>query len=774
MSTDLLAGRYAIIEALGQGASGAVYRARDAFTGGQVALKLARGGSTPAWAARREIAALRAVDLPGVVRILDDGITRWEGLDCPFLVMEIVEGAPFPAGPLPWAALEGPTRALLGVLRHLHAVGVVHRDLKPEHVRLLAGGRVVLLDLGLAAGLGADARPLTGAWSAGTPLWMAPEQFLDAEAADPRSDLYAVGLLLYQALSGTPAHPGREAATLRRQRLSAPPTPILQRCPDLPARVARTLDALLARRPDDRPATADATLEALGAGAGAEVEAALTQQRALDPTGGGLRALFAGPDRLFHLAEDAEALLRARAGEEPGALAAELSAWIRDGLATWRGPKIVVSRRELARLRAGLPTRTGQGVQPLARRLAGGDWAGAVEEARTLAATRWRLGDVSGALDAVDHGIRAARAGGWPDVERALLLERVRVAPAGALPELDRTLYELQRALSGDLDGAIALIRALRATRSGQPELAAEALRGVPDFKDEGLDRWRIGAPVEAAQHRGGAAAMDLAVEAAWVWARALGTRTALADVEGWEGLRLSLRDRFDEAAQHHARAAAMKAHASGRLSSLGNQADALLECQDLPGAQAAALALREEARRLRLMGAEARGERILRSAAFRSGRASAVDLELCEAARQLGGFLAGELLFTEAAIAWRLAEHGTASALAVEAARLWSGSRQPAIPLLARALAAATRAPADLDELRGLAAEALEITGRPGLRVQALGVLLWAAPELSEGYRPALEALIAQIPPLLARGRRELMTVDGALSGVEGLARPA
>ena len=80
----------------------------------------------------------------------------------------------------------------------------------------------------------------------------------------------------------------------------------------------------------------------------------------------------------------------------------------------------------------------------------------------------------------------------------------------------------------------------------------------------------------------------------------------------------------------------------------------------------------------------------------------------------------------------------------------------------------------ADLDELRGLAAEALEITGRPGLRVQALGVLLWAAPELSEGYRPALEALIAQIPPLLARGRRELMTVDGALSGVEGLARPA
>src|SRR5690606_16151984 len=120
----------------------------------------------------------------------------------PFLVMDLVEGAPFPGRdlPVPWHALRPMARGLLTVVGRIHAAGVMHLDLKPANVLVTAAGDVVILDLGLAGGpaLGGAAGQ---AALAGTERYMAPEQRRGAGV--PQSDLFAVGVMLWEALTGS-------------------------------------------------------------------------------------------------------------------------------------------------------------------------------------------------------------------------------------------------------------------------------------------------------------------------------------------------------------------------------------------------------------------------------------------------------------------------------------------------------------------------------------------------------------------------------------------
>ena len=147
---------------LGAGGFGAVYRATDRVTGEQVAVKLLDPGRGAA-PVRREAVALRGLRLPGVVRLLDEG--REE--DRPFLVMELVEGQPFPglATPAPWAAIEDATLRLLEVLGRVHAAGVLHLDIKPANVRVTPRARWCCSTWGWPT-----ARP----WAAPRAAWAAP------------------------------------------------------------------------------------------------------------------------------------------------------------------------------------------------------------------------------------------------------------------------------------------------------------------------------------------------------------------------------------------------------------------------------------------------------------------------------------------------------------------------------------------------------------------------------------------------------------------------
>ncbi len=252
---------YRLVGLLGRGSSGEVHEAIEIGTGEHVALKLLHRAD-PASEERfeREAIALGLLDVPGVVRLRRQG--HHQG--CPFLVMDLVRGAPFP-GPLRgWAELREPVQRLLGSLSALHRAGVVHRDLKPSNVLLTPEGQPVILDLGLSRG-----RPLgstitsTGA-VLGTPRYLAPEQ-LQGRAVDGRADLYAVGVMLFEALTGQPPHPSEDWLELWRCRLLQPAPPLQSLLPTAPATWAAAIDALLARDPEQRPASADVAAELLGA-----------------------------------------------------------------------------------------------------------------------------------------------------------------------------------------------------------------------------------------------------------------------------------------------------------------------------------------------------------------------------------------------------------------------------------------------------------------------------------------------------------------------------
>lgn len=338
-----LAGRYILESPLGEGGFGSVWLARIKGTEERIALKLVHALSPRALAgARREVAALRWAQLPGVVRMLDDGS---EGADY-FIAMERIEGAPFPGQPgaQPWSAVEAPARQLLEILARMHLAGLIHRDLKPANVLVDPLGRPTIIDLGIASGQALRAQTV-GAY---TPAYAAPEQILGQDC-DARADLYAVGAMLYQALTGSLPH-GRNLLS----RVQDPPPAVRELAPDVPEPVAAVIAALLSPRRDDRPGSALAVLRDLGGRlpllqGGGGLSLPDSAQSADD-----LRALFHGPDHFLHLREDAAAELWARTAGEPCAVEAELGAWLRAGLGHWEDGAVRIDRVAIERLQAGL------------------------------------------------------------------------------------------------------------------------------------------------------------------------------------------------------------------------------------------------------------------------------------------------------------------------------------------------------------------------------------------------------------------------------------
>jgi len=256
----LIAGRYRVGDQLGQGGGGSVYRVHDELRDRAVALKLLHGISLRDHTrVRREIAALRLLRLPGVVRLLDQG--HHEGT--PFLVTELVEGQPFPgAFGDSWDDLAETTVALLEIIARVHAAGILHRDLKPANVLVDATGRPTVLDFGLSAGPALGRRVTATGIAVGTPAWFAPEQWRGVRA-DPRTDLYALGLMVYAALTGSLPHTGGGYDELVIGRTTQRPDTLARKAPGTPAVVVATVDALLSLEPDDRPPSASAVLAML-------------------------------------------------------------------------------------------------------------------------------------------------------------------------------------------------------------------------------------------------------------------------------------------------------------------------------------------------------------------------------------------------------------------------------------------------------------------------------------------------------------------------------
>jgi tRNA A-37 threonylcarbamoyl transferase component Bud32/tetratricopeptide (TPR) repeat protein len=256
----LIAGRYELFRLLGVGAHGEVWEARDRVDDDRsVAVKLLRPevDYSPV-RAQLEVAVLR-MRLPGVVELRDDGVDDGRV----YVVMELVVGSAFPSADRahPWSEIADVTMALLESLASVHGASVTHRDLKPANVLVTAERSIKLLDFGLAVRRALTADRVTQRLEVvGTPQYMAPEQVHGK--ADARSDLYAVGVMLYEALAGKSPYEVTSYADILRTRGQRPP-PLAQAAPEVPAIVAQIVDRLLAYEPADRPRSAAETLHLL-------------------------------------------------------------------------------------------------------------------------------------------------------------------------------------------------------------------------------------------------------------------------------------------------------------------------------------------------------------------------------------------------------------------------------------------------------------------------------------------------------------------------------
>ena len=263
----LLGGRYRLVDLLGEGGMATIYRAHDEQLGRDVAVKLLRPeyGRDRAFVDRfrQEAKAAASLNHPNVVNVFDFG-TDEAG---PFIVMELVEGGDLGAlireeAPLPPTAAAEIARQIAEGLAAAHARGIVHRDIKPSNVLLAPGGRVKVVDFGIARALSESQLTLPGT-TLGSIHYFSPEQ-ARGEAVTGSSDLYSLGLVLFEMLTGQRAWRGETPAAAAMARLSGePPVPSRLR-PGIPPALDAIVQRALAPDPEHRFPSAAAFSQALG------------------------------------------------------------------------------------------------------------------------------------------------------------------------------------------------------------------------------------------------------------------------------------------------------------------------------------------------------------------------------------------------------------------------------------------------------------------------------------------------------------------------------
>ncbi|MFT3691952.1 MAG: serine/threonine-protein kinase [Kofleriaceae bacterium] len=259
LGTDI--GRYRLTSLLGEGGMGRVYLAIHPMIGSRVAIKvLSDQCARDPGLLDRFFAEARAVNLihhEGIVNVLDMAMLP-DGR--PYIVMEFVEGVTLASamaqGPVPLGGLVQIATEVFSALAAAHAIGIVHRDLKPDNVLVTNEGHAKVLDFGIAK-LAPDLqsaqspRTATGALL-GTPHYMAPEQITGKGMIDARTDVYAAGVMLYEAITGRRPFDGETLFDLMRAHLETPPPSPKYLRPELPVAFEEVVLAAMAKRPEDR------------------------------------------------------------------------------------------------------------------------------------------------------------------------------------------------------------------------------------------------------------------------------------------------------------------------------------------------------------------------------------------------------------------------------------------------------------------------------------------------------------------------------------------
>ncbi|GAP62051.1 serine/threonine protein kinase [Ardenticatena maritima] len=280
--------RYRIVELIGEGGMAQVYRGDDLRLGREVAIKILR----PQYANERtfverfvqEARAMAGFSHPNIVNVFDVGRTGAS----PYIVMEYVDGIDLrrklqQEGRLSIGeALEIARQVAEGV-GAAHRKGIVHRDIKPGNILIASDGRVKVADFGIARAM-ADAQHLTEpgvVW--GTTAYLSPEQ-IRGETATPASDVYAIGVLLYEMLTGQTPFQGEDRVAVALKHLNEPPPPLHELNPRVPPGLERLVLRMLSKDPAQRPADANEVARLLRAYQNMGNEATAVTPRIQTPT----------------------------------------------------------------------------------------------------------------------------------------------------------------------------------------------------------------------------------------------------------------------------------------------------------------------------------------------------------------------------------------------------------------------------------------------------------------------------------------------------------
>lgn len=259
-------GPYQVLSRVGQGGMGAVYRVSHP-DGGFYAAKVIyfqNPEGVELLRFRREFRVLTQLQHPSLLRAFDYG----EETQMAYCISELLEGQTLdhfvrPEG-LSWSSIWPWVQAILEGLRCAHKAGVVHRDLKPANIMVTEQG-VKILDFGLARQAQLTAVTLTGQ-AFGTPTYMAPEQVsASGTEIDVRTDLYSLGVILFELLSGAPPFVSEDVQEVITQHITQPVPPLSSRVADLPNGLAGVVQTMLSKKPINRPASAERVLELLSA-----------------------------------------------------------------------------------------------------------------------------------------------------------------------------------------------------------------------------------------------------------------------------------------------------------------------------------------------------------------------------------------------------------------------------------------------------------------------------------------------------------------------------
>ena len=258
----LLNNRYQVHDRLGEGGMALVYRATDARLGRQVAVKMLRPqfGNDPGFVERFEQEAQSAAGLshPNIAAVYDtgqDGETRYIVMELlkPFTLHDLISrshnGRLSPEDTVKYGA------QIAAALAHAHARGVIHRDIKPQNILFTDDGLVKVTDFGIARALAATGGTATGT-ILGSPSYISPEQASGA-AAGPATDLYSLGIVLYEMLTGAPPYKGEQPVAIAVQHLNSRPQPPSERVDGIPRALEQVIMKALSREPEARFSSAD-------------------------------------------------------------------------------------------------------------------------------------------------------------------------------------------------------------------------------------------------------------------------------------------------------------------------------------------------------------------------------------------------------------------------------------------------------------------------------------------------------------------------------------